>query len=50
MIFGRFGKKTPRRIHGTKNHSIGIKIHGEIKEQNLDRKFDHEERKNKEII
>ena len=43
--FSRFGKKkTTRRIHGIKNHSIWISIHGEIKEQNLGRNFDHEER------
>ena len=30
--------RTPRRIHGIKNHSIWIKICGEIKEQKLDRK------------
>ena len=45
MDFSKFEKKTPRRLHGIKNHSIGISIHGEIKEQNLERKFNHDERK-----
>ena len=35
---GIFRKKNPRQIHGIKNHSIWIKIRGEIKEQKLDRK------------
>ena len=39
MNFGRFGKQTPRRIHGIKNHSIWIKIRGEIKEKKLERKL-----------
>ena len=30
---GRFRKITQRGIHGIKNHSIGISIHGEIKER-----------------
>ena len=34
----RFGMITQRRIHIIKNHSICIKIRGEIKEQKLDRK------------
>ena len=29
----RFGNKTQRRIHRIKNHSIWIKIHGEIDER-----------------
>ena len=44
--FSRFGKRTPRQIHGIKNHSIWIKIHGEIKEWKLGRKS-QEERKTK---
>ena len=32
------------QIYGIKNHSIWISIRGEIKEQNLERKFVHEER------
>ena len=30
---GRFRKITQRRIHGNKNHSIWINIHGEIDER-----------------
>ena len=30
---GRFRKITQRRIHGIKNHSIWISIHGEIEER-----------------
>ena len=30
---GRFKKITQTQIHGIKNHSIWISIHGEIKEQ-----------------
>ena len=40
-----FEKKTLRQIHGIKNHSIWINIHGEIKDLNLEREIDHEERK-----
>ena len=29
----RYRKRTQRQIHGIKNHSIWIKIHGEIDEQ-----------------
>ena len=36
--FYRFRKRTQRRIHRIKNHSIWIKIHGEIKRQKSDRK------------
>ena len=39
-----FGNKTPRWIHGIKNHSIWIGIRGEIKEQSQESKFDCEER------
>ena len=46
MDFSKFRKKTPRRIHIIKNHSIWISIRREIKEQNLRRKFDHKEREN----
>ena len=31
---GRFIKITQRQIHGIKNHTIWISIHGEIKERN----------------
>ena len=34
MDFSNFRKTTPRGIHEIKTHSIWIKIHGEIKEQN----------------
>ena len=35
---GRFGKRTPRRMHGIKNNLIWMKIHKKIEEQKLDRK------------
>ena len=38
MDFDRFGKRTKKRIHEIKNHSIWINIRREIKEQKLDRK------------
>ena len=38
MDFDRFRKRTQRRIHKIKNHSIWIKIRIEIKQQTLDRK------------
>ena len=41
--FSNFIKRTSREIYGINNHSIWIKIHGEIKEQNLDIKIFHEE-------
>ena len=37
-----FGKKTQREIHGIKNHSIWIKIRGEIKEQIREKFLDAE--------
>ena len=37
-------KRTPRKIHRIKNHSIRITIIKEIKERNEERKFDGEER------
>ena len=40
-----FRNKTPRWIHGIKNHSIWISIHGEIKKWNKEKKIDREERK-----
>ena len=49
MNFSRFRKKTPRQIHRIKYHAICINICGEINEQNLDGKFDHEEREFDEI-
>ena len=36
--------KNPRKIHEIKNHSIWISMHEEIKEQNLERKIDREDR------
>ena len=42
--FGRFKKNALRKIHRIKIHLIWISIRGEIKEQNLDKKFDGEER------
>ena len=32
--FSNFRKRTPKRFHRIKNHSIWISIHKEIKEQN----------------
>ena len=40
----RFMKRTSRKIHGIKNHSIWIKIRGEIKKQKLGRISEREER------
>ena len=48
--FGKFRINTPRKIHIIKNHSIWISIHREIEEQNLDIKFDHQERENIEKL
>ena len=42
--FGRFIKKTRIQIHIIRNHTNLISIHGEIKEQNLERKIDRKER------
>ena len=41
--------KTLREMHGFKNYLIWISIYGEI-ERNLERKIDHEERVNREIM
>ena len=41
---GRFRKKTRIQIHIIRNHTNWINIHGEIKEQNLERKTDRKER------
>ena len=48
--FSIFGKKTLRQIHRIKNCTIWIIIYGEIKEQNQDRKIDHEERENTKFV
>ena len=48
--FSNFIKRTPRRIHGIKTHLICISSHEEIKKKKLERKIDHEERENQEII
>ena len=45
--FCRFRKRSPRRIHGIKNHLIWIKICEEIKEQKLGRNRSQGERKTK---
>ena len=37
MDFSRFRKRTPRKIHGIKNHLICIMIRGKIKEKKLGR-------------
>ena len=50
MDFSKYGKKTPRRIHISKNHSIWISISEEIKEQNLKKEIDWEERENSKIL
>ena len=44
----RFGKRTQRRIHGIKYHTIWIKIHEEIKEQ-IREKFLNVKREKSEI-
>ena len=45
-----FGMKTSRRLHKIKNNSIWISIYKEIKEQNQERKIDHEERDNHKTL
>ena len=49
MDFSNFRKRTPRRIHEIKTHSIWIKIHGEIKEQNSI-EFFNAKRENQNLI
>ena len=46
MDVSKFRKKTLKRIHIIKNHSIWISIGREINERNLGKKFDREEREN----
>ena len=46
MDFRILRKKTPRQIHGIKNHKIGINICAEIKNSNRLRNFVCEEREN----
>ena len=45
--FDKFRKITQIRIHGIKNHSIWIKIRGEIKEPKVGKILEHEERENR---
>ena len=44
--FDKFRMTTQRQIHGIKNHSIWIKIHGEIKGLILGRISECQEREN----
>ena len=44
--FDKFRKITSRKIHVVKNHSIWIKIQGEIKKQKSDKISEREEREN----
>ena len=48
MDFNRFRKRTQRQIHRIKNHSIWMKIRGEIKER-IRWKFSNAKREKSEI-